>query len=85
MNRLTGAQADDWLATMSANARVHLVGVGGCGMSGLAHLMIDLGFTVTGSDIRENAEIRQLQERGARIILGHAAGVLEESRPDLVS
>ena len=84
MNRLTGAQADDWLATMSANARVHLVGVGGCGMSGLAHLMIDLGFTVTGSDIRENAEIRQLQERGARIILGHAAGVLEESRPDLV-
>ena len=46
-------------------------------MSGLGHLLLDLGFTVTGSDLLVNEEIRQLQGRGARIHSTHAAEQIE--------
>ena len=84
MNRLTGTQADAWLAEANPETCVHLVGIGGCGMSGLAHLMLDLGFTVSGSDLRENTEIRQLRGRGALVHLGHAETWLNGTPPDLV-
>ncbi|MEW6249423.1 MAG: UDP-N-acetylmuramate--L-alanine ligase [Planctomycetota bacterium] len=47
--------------------RLHLVGVGGCGMSGLAALLLRRGARVTGSDARPSAEIARLVERGAAI------------------
>jgi UDP-N-acetylmuramate--alanine ligase len=63
---------------------VHLVGAGGCGMSGLGHLLLDLGCKVHGSDLRLNEEIRQLRSRGAEIHLGHDPGRLLEAKPSLV-
>ena len=73
MNRPTRRDIEKWLTQISDETRVHLVGMGGCGMSGLAHLLLDMGFEVTGSDLCENADLRQLQNRGAVFFLGHNA------------
>src|SRR5579871_2464330 len=51
--------------------KIHLVGIGGIGMSGIARVLIASGFTVTGSDIANGSEIASLRELGARIFIGH--------------
>jgi UDP-N-acetylmuramate--alanine ligase len=53
---------------------IHFVGIGGIGMSGIAEVLLDLGYPVSGSDLRESAVTRRLAMRGARIALGHEAG-----------
>lgn len=50
----------------------HLVGIGGIGMSGIAEVMMTLGYTVQGSDIREFDITRRLRKKGATIHIGHA-------------
>jgi UDP-N-acetylmuramate--alanine ligase len=52
--------------------RLHLVGIGGAGMSGVARLLLARGFEVTGSDIKETRELDSLRTAGARVVLGHA-------------
>ncbi|MFW5875218.1 MAG: UDP-N-acetylmuramate--L-alanine ligase [Myxococcota bacterium] len=52
---------------------VHFVGIGGVGMSGIAEVLLDHGFAVTGSDLRDNEYTRHLTGKGARILLGHRA------------
>ena len=52
---------------------VHFVGIGGIGMSGIAEVMMNLGYQVQGSDIRENSNVERLKEKGAKIFIGHAA------------
>ncbi len=66
-------------------AVVYLVGAGGCGVSGLGHLLLDLGFAVHGSDLIENAGLRQLRARGAVMHGGHAAEQVKDARPVLVA
>ena len=58
--------------------RVHFVGIGGCGMSGLARLLLQQGHTVSGSDLSPNGGTKDLQKLGARIHSGHAAKNLGE-------
>ncbi|MBC7441103.1 MAG: UDP-N-acetylmuramate--L-alanine ligase [Ramlibacter sp.] len=53
--------------------KVHFVGIGGSGMSGIARLFIAAGHTVTGSDVRESDNVLALRDLGARIAIGHAA------------
>lgn len=53
--------------------RVHFVGIGGVGMSGIAEVLCTLGYEVSGSDQAENASTQRLQKAGARIFKGHAA------------
>ncbi|NMG76110.1 UDP-N-acetylmuramate--L-alanine ligase [Aromatoleum diolicum] len=53
--------------------RIHFVGIGGAGMSGIAEVLVNLGFTVSGSDLGENAATRRLHALGARVVSGHAA------------
>src|SRR3979411_939781 len=53
--------------------RIHFVGIGGSGMSGIAEVLLNLGYSVTGSDLSESAVTRHLQARGARISKGHSA------------
>jgi UDP-N-acetylmuramate--alanine ligase len=53
---------------------IHFVGIGGSGMSGIAEVLLNLGYTVTGSDLGSNAATQRLQDLGARVTLGHAAG-----------
>ena len=52
---------------------IHFVGIGGSGMSGIAEVLANLGFTVSGSDLADNATTRRLAGVGIRIAVGHAA------------
>ena len=52
---------------------LHFVGIGGAGMSGIAEVLLNLGYQVTGSDVAENAATRRLQALGARVFKGHDA------------
>ena len=51
--------------------RIHFVGIGGSGMSGIAEVLVNLGFEVSGSDLAENAATRRLSSLGARVIAKH--------------
>lgn len=61
---------------------VHFIGIGGVSMSGIAGLLLDKGYTVTGSDREPNHYIQRLQEKGARIMIGQKAENIES--PDLI-
>jgi UDP-N-acetylmuramate--alanine ligase len=52
---------------------IHFVGIGGSGMSGIAEVMLTLGYSISGSDIQESAVTRRLAGLGARIVIGHQA------------
>ena len=56
---------------------IHFVGIGGSGMSGIAEVLLNLGYTVSGSDIRPSGVTRHLSELGAQVSEGHAADHLE--------
>ncbi len=49
----------------------HFVGIGGIGMSGLAHILLELGFKVSGSDLAENKNVLELKKKGATVFIGH--------------
>lgn len=53
--------------------RLHFVGIGGSGMSGIAEVLLNQGYQVSGSDLAENAVTRRLQSLGARVFKGHDA------------
>ncbi len=55
----------------AAASPVHFVGIGGIGMSGIAEVMLNLGYQVTGSDISESANVQRLRAKGAVIHIGH--------------
>ena len=84
MNQLSSAQVSELIGRASGEATIYLIGIGGCGMSGLAHLLLDLGCRVAGSDLIENEEVRQLRARGVIIHQGHVAENLATARPALV-
>src|ERR687890_205379 len=52
---------------------IHFVGIGGIGMSGIAEVLINLGYTVQGSDASDSANVKRLREAGATIAVGHKA------------
>ncbi|HKE94028.1 MAG TPA: UDP-N-acetylmuramate--L-alanine ligase [Povalibacter sp.] len=52
--------------------RIHFVGIGGVGMSGIAEVLLNLGYEVQGSDLKANAVTARLQRLGARVMIGHA-------------
>ena len=51
--------------------RVHFIGIGGIGMSGIAELMKKIGYTVSGSDINESENVKRLKEIGIIVNIGH--------------
>lgn len=61
---------------------VHMVGIGGIGMSSIAEVLLARGFRVTGSDLKESERTQQLSEQGAEIYFGHAADQVRD--PDVV-
>ena len=56
---------------------IHFVGIGGAGMSGIAELLVNLGYTVSGSDQRRSDTIERLERLGAKVFIGHDASHLE--------
>ena len=67
--------------TLAGVARVHLVGVGGAGMSALARLMLAQGVTVSGSDAKESRRLTALRTLGAHVHVGHDVSCLEGDPP----
>ncbi len=52
---------------------IHFVGIGGAGMSGIAEVLINLGYTVSGSDMADGASVQRLRSLGAQVAIGHDA------------
>ena len=55
---------------------VHFVGIGGIGMSGIAEVMLNLGYMVQGSDQAESANVKRLRDKGVHVSIGHNAANL---------
>jgi UDP-N-acetylmuramate--alanine ligase len=65
--------------------KIHFVGIGGSGMSGIAEVLANLGYQVTGSDLSENAATRRLKGLGAKVSIGHDAKNVEGADAVVVS
>ncbi|WIM05395.1 MAG: UDP-N-acetylmuramate--L-alanine ligase [Candidatus Nitricoxidivorans perseverans] len=65
--------------------RIHFVGIGGSGMSGIAEVLANQGFEVSGSDLAESAVTRRLASLGARVTIGHAASSVADADAVVVS
>ena len=64
---------------------IHLVGIGGAGMGGIAEVLVNLGYQVQGSDLRANAVTARLARMGVKIFIGHAAAQVEGASVVVVS
>ncbi|MER0238244.1 UDP-N-acetylmuramate--L-alanine ligase [Fulvimarina sp. MAC8] len=64
---------------------VHFIGIGGIGMSGIAEVLVNLGYTVQGSDQAENANVTRLREKGVKVSIGHRADNLGDAEVVVVS
>ncbi len=76
---------------------IHMIGIGGTGMSGIAEVLVNLGYQVTGSDIRRSAVTSRLEAMGIEVFIGHAAAnvgradvvvsssAVSQDNPELVS
>jgi UDP-N-acetylmuramate--alanine ligase len=53
--------------------QVHFVGIGGVGMSGIAEVLLNLGYRITGSDARRGESVERLERLGAKVFIGHEA------------
>ena len=64
---------------------VYFIGIGGSGMSGIAEVLLNLGYTITGSDLSSNATTRHLAALGATVMRGHKAENIEGADAIVVS
>ncbi len=76
---------------------VHFVGIGGSGMSGIAEVMLSLGYQVQGSDLKNNASVQRLKNLGATVFIGHdeknirdadavvVSSAVDESNPEVAA
>lgn len=62
-----------WLKT----TKLHFIGIGGIGMSGISEVLLDLGYKISGSDLNSSAVTENLKKKGAEIYIGHAASNVE--------
>lgn len=65
--------------------RIHFVGIGGAGMAGIAEVLLNQGYQISGSDIAENANTDRLRSLGATVVLGHMANNIEGASVVVVS
>ena len=64
---------------------IHFVGIGGIGMSGIAEVLVNLGYQVSGSDVADSANVKRLREKGITIAIGHRAENLDGAEVVVVS
>ncbi len=64
---------------------IHLVGIGGSGMSGIAEVLLTLGYKVSGSDLQASDTTRRLEELGGKIFIGHQEGNIGEAQVVVIS
>lgn len=63
---------------------VHIIGIGGAGMSGIALVLHERGCTVTGSDLKNSRYVRELEAAGIKVYVGHEAATIDAEKPDVV-
>ncbi len=64
---------------------IHFIGIGGAGMSGIAEVLLNEGYMISGSDINSNLTTQRLQQKGATIYIGHQASNIEKASVVVVS
>jgi UDP-N-acetylmuramate--alanine ligase len=64
---------------------IHFVGIGGIGMSGIAEILNNLGYSVQGSDISDNANVQRLRALGIKVFVGHTAENVEDAKVVVIS
>ena len=76
---------------------IHLIGIGGSGMNGIAEILLNLGFTITGSDLRSTDVTDRLVSLGARVFIGHSpknvencdvvvfSSAVKENNPEIIA
>jgi UDP-N-acetylmuramate--alanine ligase len=64
---------------------IHFVGIGGAGMSGIAEVLLNLGYAISGSDLSDGATVRRLRAAGARVAIGHDAAHVADADAVVVS
>src|SRR5262245_44760992 len=64
---------------------IHFIGIGGIGMSGIAEVLCNLGYTVQGSDAAESGNVVRLREKGVKVFVGHKAENIEGADVVVVS
>jgi UDP-N-acetylmuramate--alanine ligase len=70
--------------TLAGTKRVHFIGVGGAGMSAIAKVLLELGHTISGSDLKRSRAATILEAMGATISIGHDKDFIERADPELV-
>jgi UDP-N-acetylmuramate--alanine ligase len=65
--------------------RIHMIGIGGAGMSGIAEVLLNLGYSVSGSDIRDSAVTERLRQLGISVAVGHAGAQLNDADVVVIS
>jgi UDP-N-acetylmuramate--alanine ligase len=65
--------------------QIHLVGIGGAGMSGIAEVLLTLGYKVTGSDLQASDTTRRIEELGGRVFIGHQESNVGEAQVVVIS
>jgi UDP-N-acetylmuramate--alanine ligase len=77
--------------------RIHFIGIGGAGMSGIAEVLLNQGYQISGSDLRESSVVSRLQSMGVEIFIGHKmtnvigadvivnSSAVDEDNPEIVS
>ncbi|MFA5857932.1 MAG: UDP-N-acetylmuramate--L-alanine ligase [Elusimicrobiota bacterium] len=65
--------------------RIHFVGIGGAGMSGIAEVLLNLGYIVTGSDIKDSTVVQRLKKCGAKVLIGHKGSNIGAAQVVVVS
>src|SRR5262245_28253753 len=64
---------------------IHFIGIGGIGMSGIAEVLMNLGYTVQGSDASDNANVKRLRDKGAKVFVGHKSEHVDGAEVMVVS
>ena len=79
------AQGSPTMKMSRETGLIHFVGIGGIGMSGIAEVLVNLGYPVQGSDLADNANVQRLRGKGVAIKIGHDAANLGDARVVVVS
>src|SRR4029453_15745791 len=79
---MTTSHREAGIPDLEAWGSVHLIGIGGAGMSGIAHLLLAKGIAVTGSDLKHSRGLEDLWDAGAEVFVGHRADHVQS--PDAV-
>ena len=64
---------------------MHFIGIGGIGMSGIAEVLVNLGYTVQGTDQSDSANVKRLRDKGVKVAIGHAAENLAGAKVVVIS